>query len=124
MSRFRPALAAAVLFLAACTRATTTAPAPATAPAPTIPAPATPVPGQPFDNWHLYDPATDHIPGIGLLRAQRELLARRQPQRTIIVAVIDNGVDTAHQALHPQLWANAREVPGNGRDDDNDGYVD
>ena len=82
------------------------------------------MPGQPADNWYLYDPATDHVPGIGLFRAQRELLARRVPARTVVVAVIDNGVDTTHSALRPQMWANPREIPGNGRDDDGDGYVD
>ena len=75
-------------------------------------------------NWQLLDESIDHVPGISVLRAKRELLAGRQPGRTVVVAVIDGGVDTAHAALRPNLWANPREIPGNGKDDDGDGYVD
>src|SRR5258705_13560153 len=71
-------------------------------------------------NWHLLDAATDHVQGIGVLRAERELLKGKQPKRTVLVAVIDNGIDTTHAALRDHLWANPREIPGNGRDDDND----
>ncbi|MCU0625578.1 MAG: S8 family serine peptidase [Gemmatimonadaceae bacterium] len=62
--------------------------------------------------------------GIGLLRAQRELLAGMTPRREVLVAVIDGGVDTAHTAVRPALSTNAREVPGNRTDDDGNGYVD
>jgi len=48
----------------------------------------------------------------------------RQPQRTVIVAVIDGGVDTSHADLRANLWLNAGETPGNGADDDRNGYVD
>jgi thermitase len=41
-----------------------------------------------------------------------------------VVAVIDTGVDVTHPALRGHLWTNPREVPGNGIDDDLDGYVD
>jgi len=54
----------------------------------------------------------------------RELLAGRQPRRTVVVAVIDGGVDTAHADLRANLWSNPKEVAGNGRDDDGNGYVD
>jgi subtilisin family serine protease len=105
---------------------TACAPRAATAPDPR-PAPATPAtvavkeaPG----NWHLLDASADQFQGISLLRAERELLAGRTPARTVIVAVIDNGVDTSHASLRAQLWSNPRETPGNGRDDDNNGFVD
>ncbi len=105
--------------------ATEPAPAPAPAPAPTpTPAPHEPVVREAPDNWHLLDAATDGFEGISLLRAERELLAGRTPARTVVVAVIDNGVDTAHAKLRPQLWKNPRETPGNDRDDDNNGYAD
>ena len=53
-----------------------------------------------------------------------ELLAGKQPARTVLVAIIDDGLDTAHVDLRANLWTNPKEVPGNGRDDDNNGYVD
>ncbi len=42
----------------------------------------------------------------------------------IIVAVIDTGVDFHHPELYGALWRNEGEIPGNGIDDDNNGYVD
>lgn len=75
-------------------------------------------------NWQLLDEATDGVPGISAERAQRELLAGKQPARTVLVAVIDGGIDTAHVDLRANLWTNPKEVAGNGRDDDNNGYAD
>ena len=40
------------------------------------------------------------------------------------MAVIDGGVDTAQVDLDDVLWSNPGETPGNGRDDDGNGYVD
>jgi hypothetical protein len=42
----------------------------------------------------------------------------------VIVAVIDSGIDTTHEDLRPVLWVNSKEIPGNGIDDDKNGYVD
>lgn len=42
----------------------------------------------------------------------------------IIVAVIDTGVDYTHEDLLPNLWRNPKEIPDNGIDDDNNGYID
>ncbi len=44
--------------------------------------------------------------------------------RDIVVAVIDTGVDLNHPDLAANLWTNSREVPGNGVDDDGNGFVD
>jgi subtilisin family serine protease len=44
--------------------------------------------------------------------------------RDIVVAVIDTGVDLNHPDLTANLWTNSREIPGNGVDDDGNGYVD
>lgn len=75
-------------------------------------------------DWHRLDAETDGVIGVGSERALRELLAGRTPQRNVVVAVIDGGVDTVHRYLAPVLWKNAREVAGNGRDDDDNGFVD
>lgn len=43
---------------------------------------------------------------------------------TTIVAVIDTGYTTTHTELMTQMWTNTGEIPGNGIDDDGNGYVD
>jgi subtilisin family serine protease len=42
----------------------------------------------------------------------------------VIVAVIDTGIRYTHKDLETQMWRNPFEIPGNGQDDDNNGYVD
>ena len=115
-------VAAAVAACAAPSAVTTTAPTPAPAPvtAPTRLAPPTEAPR----NWQLLDETADGVPGISSERAIHDLLAGKQPARTVLVAVIDGGIDTAHVDLRANLWTNTKEVMGNGRDDDNNGYVD
>ena len=96
--------------------------APSTAPVPS-PGPAE-TPDSAYSDWQLRDAQLDGVTGISLRRAERELLAGRQPRRTVVVAIIDSGSDTAHVDLRANLWRNAREVAGNGRDDDGNGYAD
>ena len=42
----------------------------------------------------------------------------------VVVAVLDTGADLGHADLQGALWTNPAEIPGNGIDDDRDGYVD
>ncbi len=104
--------------------AATTQPAapPAQVRAPLVIAPSTPDTAR--GDWHRLDFDADGVPGVGSERALRELLATRTPARRVVVAVIDGGVDTAHALLAPNLWRSAREIQGNGRDDDGNGFVD
>ena len=43
---------------------------------------------------------------------------------TQIIGIIDTGVDWAHPDLTPNIWTNRDEIPGNGLDDDGNGYID
>ena len=93
-------------------------------PPPPPPPPAASAPTEAPENWQLLDATADRVPGTSAERAYRELLAGRQPARTVVVAVIDGGVDTAHVDLRDNLWRNEDETPGNGVDDDGNGYID
>ena len=72
--------------------------------------------------WHLLDKATDGYHGISLEKAYQ--LVKDKKPATVIVGVIDGGTDTTHEDLKEVLWKNEREIPGNGKDDDGNGYVD
>lgn len=74
-------------------------------------------------NWHHKDPKLDKYQGISTNRTYEELLKGRK-SKTVIVAIIDSGVDTTHQDLRGKFWINEDEIPGNGIDDDNNGYID
>lgn len=76
------------------------------------------------DAWQLLDLGDDRVPGVSATRAYTELLAGRTPGREVVVAVIDGGIDTTHVDLRENLWRNEDETPGNGVDDDGNGYVD
>ncbi|MCH7472776.1 S8 family serine peptidase [bacterium] len=43
---------------------------------------------------------------------------------SIVVGVIDTGIDYLHEDLSANIWTNPGEIAGNGIDDDNNGYVD
>lgn len=130
--RLQASLVLTILFAGGCaTAAPPSQPTPPTTTVRTEPPPTTTNPPataagprEAASNWQLLDPATDRVPGIGVERAYREILAGKQPRREIVVAVIDGGIDTAHVDLRPHLWVNPKEIPGNGRDDDGNGYVD
>lgn len=74
-------------------------------------------------NWHLQYSPKDTLFGIDLNTALTET-PQPSTAKTVIVAVIDAGIDIAHPDIAPNLWINKAEVPNNGVDDDHNGYVD
>ena len=76
----------------------------------------------PPQNWFLMD-SQDGFQGVSAERTYKELLADKKG-RTVVVAVIDSGVDVEHEDLRDVVWTNTDEIPGNGIDDDRNGYVD
>ncbi len=74
--------------------------------------------------WHMLDKASTGYYGISVDKAYDFVKAKKLKSKTVIVAVIDSGIDTAHEDLKDVLWRNPKEVPGNGIDDDKNGYVD
>jgi subtilisin family serine protease len=74
-------------------------------------------------NWQNKDLATDSVVGMSTEKAYNELLSKK-PSKKVIVAIIDSGVDTDHEDIKDNVWVNEDEIPGNGIDDDKNGYVD
>ena len=79
-------------------------------------------PADPPKNWHTLDLNVDGFFGISLNQAY--LFVKGKKSKTVLVATIDSGIDTAQKDLQGILWVNPKEIPGNGIDDDGDGYVD
>src|SRR5450631_704323 len=74
--------------------------------------------------WHLLDKEKDGVYGISLDKAYDFLRLKNLKSKPVLVAVIDSGVDTLQEDLVHILWTNPNEIPGNGIDDDHNGYVD
>jgi len=74
-------------------------------------------------NWQNMDFKADGVRGISTEKAYNELLKGKK-STTIIVGVIDSGVEIDHQDLKDMIWVNPKEIPNNGKDDDNNGYID
>ncbi|MDP4262222.1 MAG: S8 family peptidase [Bacteroidota bacterium] len=73
--------------------------------------------------WQLLDYQQDSVYGASVNRAYNELLKGKK-SHPVIVAVIDEGVDIAQEDLKGHIWNNKKEIPGNGIDDDKNGYTD
>ncbi|MBK8722050.1 MAG: S8 family serine peptidase [Saprospiraceae bacterium] len=75
------------------------------------------------NNWFNLDPTQDKVDGVSTEKAYKSLLKGKK-STTVVVAVIDSGVDYDHEDLKDVMWKNPKEIPGNKIDDDNNGYVD
>lgn len=74
--------------------------------------------------WHMLDKTASGYYGISTDKAYQFVKTKKLKSNTVIVAVIDSGIDTLHEDLKAVLWTNTKEIPGNGIDDDKNGYVD
>jgi subtilisin family serine protease len=74
-------------------------------------------------NWQNLDLKTDSVFGISTEKAYTELLQGKK-HVPVLVAVIDGGVDINHEDLKSVIWTNSKEIPGNKKDDDHNGYAD
>ena len=73
-------------------------------------------------NWFNLDATQNKVPGVSTEKAYEYLKDR--PSKTVVVAIIDSGIDIEHEDLKDKIWVNEKEVPGNNIDDDKNGYVD
>lgn len=74
-------------------------------------------------NWYNLDLKTDSVFGISTEKAYNELLKGKK-SNTVIVGILDSGVDGVHEDLKSVMWVNKKEKAGNGKDDDKNGYID
>ena len=76
-----------------------------------------------LESWNSLDLIKDTIPGMSVNKAYDEII-KNKIGKTTIVAVIDSGIDIDHEDLENVIWTNPNEIPNNGKDDDNNGYID
>ena len=74
--------------------------------------------------WHLMDKEKSGFYGVSIDKAYDFAKSKNLKSKTVIVAVIDSGIDTLHEDLKPILWVNKKEIPNNNIDDDKNGYTD
>ncbi len=74
-------------------------------------------------NWQSKD-VSRKLMGTDTYKAYEELLKGKTAKQTVVVAVIDAGIDINHEDLKDNIWINQDEIPGNGIDDDKNGYID
>lgn len=76
------------------------------------------------ENWFTLDNSKNGVQGTSADEALAALKAKGKKGQTIIVAVLDSGVDPLHEDLKDIMWVNPGEIAGNGKDDDGNGYID
>lgn len=83
----------------------------------------TPLTEEQLKHWPAMDLVKDTVPGMSVDKAYSEIIKKRKGE-TVIVGVIDSGVDIEHEDLKNVIWTNPGEIAGNGIDDDNNGFID
>ena len=68
-------------------------------------------------NWYNSDK-------IGMSTENAYKYLKKNTAETVVVAVIDSGIDIEHEDLQGRIWTNTKEIAGNGIDDDGNGYID
>lgn len=82
-----------------------------------------PVSENELKRWSHLDLIKDSIPGMSVDKAYAELLQGKKGVK-VIVGIVDSGVDIEHEDLKGMIWTNPKEIPGNGIDDDKNGFID
>jgi subtilisin family serine protease len=82
-----------------------------------------PVTENELKRWSHLDLAKDTIAGMSVDKAYAELLQGKTGVK-VIVGIVDSGVDIEHEDLKGMIWTNPKEIPGNGIDDDKNGFID
>lgn len=74
-------------------------------------------------NGGLDRPSKDDI-DMDIIEAWQYMKTDSSKAREVVVAIIDTGVDFGHPDLADNMWVNPGEISGDGKDNDNNGYID
>jgi len=88
----------------------------------TIPAKKGTMTKEEIQKWPHADIHSDSIPGMSIAKAYKFVADKKGT--TVIVGIIDSGIDINHEDLKDNAWTNSDEIAGNGKDDDKNGYID
>jgi len=89
----------------------------------TLPYKIAPLTDAQYKVWPYMDLVNDTVPGMSVDKAYAEIIKNRKGEK-VIVAVLDSGVDIDHEDLKNVIWTNKDEIANNGKDDDNNGFID
>ncbi len=78
----------------------------------------------PKEKWYHAGVEQTGVYGVNTDQALQFLKDNKRKANTIIVGVLDSGVENFHEDLKANMWSNPKEIPGNGIDDDKNGYID
>jgi len=73
--------------------------------------------------WGMYGPSGAHTSTFGS-NASGAWDLNHLGSHQVYVGIVDTGIDIDHKDLAPNIWTNPGEIPGNGIDDDGNGYID
>ena len=74
--------------------------------------------------WYHKDFKTANVYGVNTAKAYKYLESKGLKPKTVVVGVLDSGVEVNHPGLAKNIWKNPNEIPNNGKDDDGNGYID
>lgn len=74
--------------------------------------------------WYHKDYASAKVYGVNTENAYKYLESKGLKPATVVVGVLDSGVQVDHPGLVKNIWTNPNEIPNNGKDDDGNGYID
>lgn len=125
MKLIKPIFISAVIALAFSSCNTAMAPIISTNPAniDKTPLKTTPLKEEDLKRWSDLDLVKDTVPGMSVDKAYKEFIKNKKGT-PIIVGVVDSGLDIDHEDLKGKIWTNKKEIAGNGKDDDNNGFID
>lgn len=74
--------------------------------------------------WSMNGTSTAGIHAVEAWQLMAQAQRSRQVTTGVVMAIVDDGVDVTHGDLKENIWVNPGEIPGNGIDDDGNGFVD